>query len=465
MAKKTLLIKNGTLVDPLSNQTPTGDIRIENGRISEIGPNLKAGSSEKVLDVEGKLVMPGLVDMHVHFDRCPYSHAMLARAGVTTALSLSDLPENMLELARDHGNGIRVGYVCPLTPGGTVSGTSPSAVEIGKVIDYALTNGAMGIKVIGGHYPLTPAAMGRAIKGAHRHRCWVGVHAGSTKTPGDVCGMAEVAEQAAGLPVHIAHINSYCRGIQTGSPLDEAKMAVDILENNPNCISESYLALINGTSGRFENGIPASKVTCRSLIQGGFTADMKGMEEAILAGWALVHEEDAHRREVYFPEPAKALELFRQKKTQVRLSFKVNSPVSAISLALARKKNGNYAVDALSTDGGSIPRNITLHQGLCLVEYGAFTLNQFIWKAALAPARLLGLKDVGYLAAGAAADVIIVDRQRYAAEVVIADGKIVVDHGKLLGRGSRIMGTEQARKVLDEYQLPLEAVYPEWLNQ
>ncbi len=42
---------------------------MDNGVISEIGENINADGDVTVIDAEGKIVSPGLVDMHSHFER------------------------------------------------------------------------------------------------------------------------------------------------------------------------------------------------------------------------------------------------------------------------------------------------------------------------------------------------------------------------------------------------------------
>ena len=61
-----LLIKNGQVIDPANDLDEKCDIRINNGLIAAIGPNLKPGKSDQVIDAEGKIVCPGFIDMHVH---------------------------------------------------------------------------------------------------------------------------------------------------------------------------------------------------------------------------------------------------------------------------------------------------------------------------------------------------------------------------------------------------------------
>ena len=60
-----ILIKNGRVIDPANNLDETGDILIENSKISQVAKNI-ANGAEKTIDATGKIVMPGIVDMHVH---------------------------------------------------------------------------------------------------------------------------------------------------------------------------------------------------------------------------------------------------------------------------------------------------------------------------------------------------------------------------------------------------------------
>ncbi len=61
----SVLIQNGTLVCP-EGPVKAG-LRVEGEKIVEIGPDLPAGDS-RVLDAAGKLVFPGFIDTHTHFE-------------------------------------------------------------------------------------------------------------------------------------------------------------------------------------------------------------------------------------------------------------------------------------------------------------------------------------------------------------------------------------------------------------
>lgn len=60
-----LLIKNGRVVDPSNNRDEILDILIENSKIARLAKNI-SNQAEKIIDAKDKIVMPGLVDMHVH---------------------------------------------------------------------------------------------------------------------------------------------------------------------------------------------------------------------------------------------------------------------------------------------------------------------------------------------------------------------------------------------------------------
>ena len=61
----SILIQHGVLVLPTG--PAEADLRTEGGRIVQIGPRLSPGSSQ-VIDAAGKLVFPGFIDTHTHFE-------------------------------------------------------------------------------------------------------------------------------------------------------------------------------------------------------------------------------------------------------------------------------------------------------------------------------------------------------------------------------------------------------------
>lgn len=62
-----ILIKDGRVVDPASGIDEALDVVIDNGTIKTLGKFPKSDEYERIIDAKGKIVAPGLVDIHVHF--------------------------------------------------------------------------------------------------------------------------------------------------------------------------------------------------------------------------------------------------------------------------------------------------------------------------------------------------------------------------------------------------------------
>jgi dihydroorotase len=85
-----LLIKGGTVVDPSQQLHGLFDVAVKNGTILAVSPNISATGAERVVSAKGKIVTPGLIDIHVHcFDGVANGanadHTCLGR-GVTTVV-------------------------------------------------------------------------------------------------------------------------------------------------------------------------------------------------------------------------------------------------------------------------------------------------------------------------------------------------------------------------------------------
>lgn len=94
MARR-LLLKNGTVVDPSQNLMAKRDVLIERdtghgardrGRIVAVAENIAAEDAE-VIDCSGKLVVPGLVDIHVHFREPGEEHKETIATGSAAAVA------------------------------------------------------------------------------------------------------------------------------------------------------------------------------------------------------------------------------------------------------------------------------------------------------------------------------------------------------------------------------------------
>ena len=66
LKKSALVVRNGTIIDGTGNAGFISDVEITDGVISAIGSNLPDGKEE--IDATGKLVTPGFIDIHTHYD-------------------------------------------------------------------------------------------------------------------------------------------------------------------------------------------------------------------------------------------------------------------------------------------------------------------------------------------------------------------------------------------------------------
>jgi hypothetical protein len=454
-----LLLTGGRVVDPRNGVDAVLDLAIEDGRIVEVGPALPARRAVRVLDLSGRVVIPGIIDTHVHLTggTMQYGHRMMARAGVTTGLELAGEADALLRGVAAAGAGLNLAFLETIVPGGTVSGPDPSHAELAGFIRRARTRGALGVKVVGGHLPLTPEATARAIRAADEQGAYIAVHAGTTAHGSDIEGLEELLHLAEGLPLHVAHVNSYCRGQVTGDPVGECHRALRALEAAANVRSESYLSNWNGVGAACADGVPRSNVAKTCLRMGGYEPTEDGMARAILDGWARVNAERGGETALMEPGPD-AETHWRERGTQVTVSFPINPPVSSLIAATAKDGDGRFLVDAISTDGGGIPRNVIVEAGLPLVRFGALTLAEFVRKTSVNPALMLGVPEKGHLGVGAHADVTVLDLGAGRAVLAIAGGELIMVDGVPLGSGARFITTEQGASFLRERGQPIQAI-------
>ena len=93
-----LLIQNGYMIDPKSGREGKLDILTEGARILRIGKGLEKPEGCEVIDAEGLLAAPGLVDVHVHFrdpgfpekEDISTGAAAAARGGFTTVVMMAN---------------------------------------------------------------------------------------------------------------------------------------------------------------------------------------------------------------------------------------------------------------------------------------------------------------------------------------------------------------------------------------
>src|SRR5262245_33138225 len=77
-----LIIKGGRVIDPSVGIDAVRDVAISAGKIAAVAPNITA-SAPDTIDARGKLVVPGLIDIHTHAGRSKEGPPMCLQDGVT----------------------------------------------------------------------------------------------------------------------------------------------------------------------------------------------------------------------------------------------------------------------------------------------------------------------------------------------------------------------------------------------
>jgi len=86
-----LILRGGRVVDPSQKLDAVMDVAFADGKVARIGAGLRAETKTDVRDVSGRIVTPGLIDLHTHVYWGGTSLGIDAedfcrRSGVTTAV-------------------------------------------------------------------------------------------------------------------------------------------------------------------------------------------------------------------------------------------------------------------------------------------------------------------------------------------------------------------------------------------
>jgi imidazolonepropionase-like amidohydrolase len=149
IAAQDLILTDARIVDPAAGTVTTGAIWIEDGRIVGTGPTAPADAPGERVDLGGKWVIPGLVDMHTHsFGNAAPGGAMEAmgtqvtaervlRAGVTAFLDLFGAEDYLFSL-RDRQREGEIGGAAIFAAGPCFTATNGHCSEYGmptRIID------------------------------------------------------------------------------------------------------------------------------------------------------------------------------------------------------------------------------------------------------------------------------------------------------------------------------------------
>ena len=176
-----LLIKNGRVIDPANNIDQNCDVLIYDGKIVELGKIEK--KVKDVIDATGKLVVPGLIDIHVHFrepgdeeeETIASGSAAAVAAGFTSVVCMPNtnpVVENETDVEYIHRKARQARKTHVYTMGAITKGLQ--GVELAEM-GFMSKAGAVGFTDDGNGIQ-NPAVMLRALKYASMFDVFIAQH-------------------------------------------------------------------------------------------------------------------------------------------------------------------------------------------------------------------------------------------------------------------------------------------------
>jgi dihydroorotase len=163
VAKYDLLIKGARVIDPSQRIDRVLDLAIAESRVSALAANIAPSDATEVIDGRGKLVAPGLVDIHAHLDQMMLPAHCLS-TGVTSIVDAgsrgADNIDELVAIAKAAPNRVRI----LLNLGRTGLGGG------GELLDFANADSAAARKAIDAHRDVVigiKARLSQSVVGEH----------------------------------------------------------------------------------------------------------------------------------------------------------------------------------------------------------------------------------------------------------------------------------------------------------
>ncbi|HET6368757.1 MAG TPA: dihydroorotase [Pseudomonadales bacterium] len=384
----SLLLRGGRVVDPANRTDAIQDVLIADGRIVRVGPALRAPEGTPVLDVAGKVVCPGFIDIHVH------------------------LREPGLEYKETIASGTRAAAAGGFTAVACMANTEP-VNDNRAVTDYILAKarveGAVRVYPIGavtrGLKGETLAEMGELAEGG----CVAFSDDGHCVMNAEVYRRAMEYALPFGTPI-ISHAED-CHLARAGS-MNEGLVSTELgLSGQPAAAEDVMVArdiLLAELTGAHLHIAHISTAGAVRLVR---EARARGIRvTAEVTPHHLVLTDEAVRD--YDPNVKMAPPLRGKRDVEALLEALADGTIDCIATDHAphalSDKEGEFAEAANGVVGLETAVPVLLDR---LVRTGRLDLPTLVARFTAGPARLLNLPG-GSLASGAPADITILDLER-----------------------------------------------------
>ncbi len=395
-----LYLKNGYLIDPASNTEGFRDLMIQDGKIARILPQgtpmeevlsaeeiQEEGNAITTIDLSGQYIIPGLVDVHVHFrdpgftykeDICSGAKAA-ARGGFTSVVLMAN--------------------------------TKP-AVDNPQTLSYVLEK---GLKT--GIHIYTCANVTKGMKGQELTQME------------ELSGLSAVGFTDDGIPLMDAELLR--QALQRAAALNRP---VSLHEENPALISNNG---VNAGKAAEHFGIGGSPREAEiSMVERDLRiavseeADLSIQHISTKEAVELVRQAKRQSRHIYAEATPHHFTLTEEAVIRHGTLAKMNPPLREEEDRLAIIEGlRDGTIDMIATDhaphsreekakplteapSGIIGLETALSLGIReLVQKGYLSMSELVRKMSLAPARLYRL-DAGYVAPGGPADLVVLDPEK-----------------------------------------------------
>lgn len=381
-----MLLKNARVINPCDKTDKILDIRIDNGVITELASDIKSLNDEKVYDFKGKVITPGLVDMHCHLREPGFEGKETIKTGIESALA--------------------GGYtaICPM------ANTKPVVDKL-MTLKYVLDKAKEADEI--GFYPI--CALTENLEG---HRI---VNISELKENGAVAFSDDgrPVENMKLLKVALEYIDSQCSLVISHS--EDSNLA------SGGVINESYISSKLGLKGI--STLSESIAIARELeVVRELGSKYHFAHISTKRSVELIRQAKKDGLNVTCETAPHYFSLTQEDMVDFDAKYKVNPPLRTkedLEAIIQGLKDGT--IDAIATDHAphkleekllpiqNAPMGIVGFEtalGLTLtnlVNKGKLTLMQAVEKLSCAPSTILNLKNQGVIKVGAKANLTIID--------------------------------------------------------